>query len=121
MAIYEKIAVLGGGAFGVALAKIAAHRAKIIYLWARDKAVCRAINSLHTHPHKLSHIILPKQIYATIDLAEALLEAELVILTLPMGAMESVLAKASGYINESATVVSTAKGIVPESLALPCD
>lgn len=121
MANYDKIAVLGAGAFGIALTKIAAGRAKTVCLWARDEAVCQAINSLHVHPHKLSHVVLAKRVHATIDLAEALSKAEVVILTLPMEAMESVLARAANYIDEGATVVSTAKGIVPDTLALPCD
>lgn len=121
MASYEKIAVLGAGSFGLALGKIAAHRAKKVSLWARDEAVCTAINNLHTHPRTLTNIILPKHIHATNNLAEALDGAQAVILTLPMQALESVLREAGPLINSQAIVVSTSKGILPESLALPCD
>jgi glycerol-3-phosphate dehydrogenase (NAD(P)+) len=119
----KKIALLGGGAFGVALAKISALQFSEIVLWARDFFVCEHINSYHRHPQKLAHIELPKNIVATNNLSTALKNAHVVILTLPMGALESVLTQACHLFEPTANIISTAKGIAMSSagLKLPCD
>jgi glycerol-3-phosphate dehydrogenase (NAD(P)+) len=119
--MFEKIAILGGGAFGIALAKIAARHTSNLILWARDAQVCAHINKFHRHPTTLNNIILPEYVQATTDLAYALDKAPVVILTLPMQALRSVLVKARPFIDSKALVLNTAKGIEPCLLELPCD
>lgn len=119
--MFDKIAILGAGAFGVALAKIAASQAAHVVLWGRDPTVSTYINNQHSHPIKLSNIILPTWVRASTDLGEALHEASVVILTVPMQALRSVLTQARCHIDKKAIIVNTAKGIESPSLELPCD
>lgn len=121
MKAYEKIAVLGAGSFGVALSKLAALRAHEVVLWGRNAAVCDAINQTHHHPHSLSEIALPNNMRASLDLETTLKDAAVVILTLPLEAMDEVLFKAKPFFRDDALLVSTAKGITPSKLFLPND
>ena len=63
-----KIGVIGGGAWGTALAQVAAHGGQDVLLWARETEVVDAINSIHTNPLFLKDILLNPAIRATSDL-----------------------------------------------------
>ncbi len=117
----KNVAVLGAGAFGVALTKLAAHKAQSVRLWARDQAVVKNINERRHHPHRLTPITIPNNVVATADLSEALVKAQWIICAVPMAALGDVLFKAKDHIADDAIVVSTAKGIDVDSLKLPCD
>ncbi|HXW53106.1 MAG TPA: NAD(P)H-dependent glycerol-3-phosphate dehydrogenase [Myxococcota bacterium] len=117
----NKIVVMGGGAFGVALAKLLSEKSREVTLWARDEKICQAINETHHHPTRLSQITLLHHVVATTDLRQALCDARFVVLALPMAALRSVLDSAKAYFHEGAIIVSTAKGIEEASWALPCD
>lgn len=116
---FSKIAVLGGGAFGIALAKLASHKSDEVALWARDKNVCTAINQHHHHPTKLSNIKLPSSIIATSFLKDALSSTEIVIVALPIKALGSVMECAKSFLEKKAIIVSTAKGIDENTFFLP--
>jgi glycerol-3-phosphate dehydrogenase (NAD(P)+) len=117
----SNVAVLGGGAFGVALAKLAAEQSDKVTLWARDEVGCQYINRYRHHPTKLPSIVLPKNIVASSDLAVALGDAHVVIIALPMAALTEVLVKARGLFAKDAIIVCTTKGIDEETLCLPCE
>lgn len=113
------VAVIGGGAFGVALSNLAASKGYIVSLWARNSDVVEHINKFHHHPTLLKDIFLKPQIIATCDFHQALDQASYVILAIPMGAMKEVLKKISFLPNM--TLISTAKGILPDTLQLSMD
>lgn len=121
MSKFTKVAVLGGGAFGVALAKIAAEKTARVSLWARNEETCQYINQHHYHPAKLTNILLPKNIEATSDLAVALKDAPIVILALPMKALAEVLRLSKSHFLKDTIIVCTAKGIEEKTLSLSCD
>lgn len=121
MSKLEKVTVVGGGAFGVALAKLAADKSEEIALWARDAKVCASINQNRHHPTRLSNITLPRNVTALADLKLALVDARTVILALPMEALKPVLKQAHKLFSDDAVIVCTAKGIDEEGLALPSD
>ena len=61
----EKIAVVGGGAWGTALAQVAAHGGRDVLLWALEDDVVLAINRIHENPVYLKGQKLEKTIRAT--------------------------------------------------------
>jgi glycerol-3-phosphate dehydrogenase (NAD(P)+) len=66
----NKLAVIGGGAWGSALAQVAARAGREVLLWAMESDVVEAINGAHENPIFLPGIALDPAIRATGDLEE---------------------------------------------------
>ena len=66
----ERLAVIGGGAWGTALAQVVAKGGRDTLLWAREPEVVEAVNSAHENPVFLAGQKLEPAIRATADLAE---------------------------------------------------
>ena len=60
-----RIGVIGGGAWGTALASVAAREREPVLLWAREPEVVEAINTGHENPLFLAGVPLPRSIQAT--------------------------------------------------------
>lgn len=121
MTTFDKVAILGGGAFGVALSKLVSKKADSVMLWARNASICEGINEHRHHPTRLSQLFLPHAITATTDINTAVTSAEVVIVALPMVALADVLGRAKNSIADDAVIVCTTKGIEEKTLALPCE
>lgn len=65
-----KIGVIGGGAWGTALAQVAARGERPVTLWAREEEVVAAVNADHVNHAFLPGIALAPSIRATGDLAD---------------------------------------------------
>jgi glycerol-3-phosphate dehydrogenase (NAD(P)+) len=85
-----RIGVIGGGAWGTALAQTVAAREPVT-LWARSAEVIEAINRDHANPAYLPGANLSPAIAATGDLA-ALASCEILLVVTPAQAMRFVLA-----------------------------
>lgn len=88
-----KIGVIGGGAWGTALAQVAA-RAGPVTLWAREHDVVTAINRDHTNPLFLPDIALSPAINATASLGE-LADCDALLVVAPAQHVRAVLAEAT--------------------------
>ncbi|MEM7403155.1 MAG: NAD(P)H-dependent glycerol-3-phosphate dehydrogenase [Myxococcota bacterium] len=117
----HRIAVLGAGAFGTALACLLARQGKPCCLWARSKKIAQAINQQHQHPTRLKEVVLPNNIVATNSLTEALTHAQLVLSALPMHALQQVWQEAAVHVADGSTIVSTTKGIAHATMLLGSD
>lgn len=102
-----KVAVIGGGAWGTALAQVAAQGGERVMLWAREAEVVDSINRRHVNDLFLSGVPLSPAIVATGDL-DALGEADAVLVVAPAQHVRAVL----GARDFGATpLVLCAKGI----------
>jgi len=108
------VAVLGAGSFGTCLAMLCAREHEVT-LWARDPALAQAINRERRNPRYLQEAELPELVRATPDLAEALRGRELVICAVPSQGVREVLEQARAHLHPEAILVSTVKGIEPET------
>ncbi len=88
-----KIGVIGGGAWGTALAQVAAYGGRDVILWARETAVVGAINARHENTLFLAGVALSPTIRATEDLA-ALADMDAILVVAPAQHVGSVLAAA---------------------------
>lgn len=110
---YARIGVIGGGAWGTALAQNAAAGGDVI-LWAREGDVVRAINEQSVNPRFLPNIPLSRKIRATSQLDD-LADCDAVLVVAPAQHVRETLAAASiGF----APLVLCAKGIEAESKQL---
>ncbi len=105
------IAVLGGGAWGTALA-VAAHRAgNQVRLWARDQEIVDALNGGRGNERYLPGIAIADRIAATTDIGHALHGADTVLVVTPAQSLRPVLRQIDDLIAEGIPLVLCAKGI----------
>jgi glycerol-3-phosphate dehydrogenase (NAD(P)+) len=112
---FERIAVVGAGAWGVALANVAARAGRSVTLVARDAQAAAMIAKRRESPHLPGIRIDPR-----VDLAAALeLEAAAVLLAVPAQALREVAAKL--HVAPATPVVACAKGIEQHTLSFMTD
>jgi len=116
-----RAAVVGGGAWGSALAHLLAQGGHEVRLWAREEDVVEHINASHANPRFLAGATLDPRIRATGDLAQALAGAELVVYVAPSHVLRDVVRGAAGAVAGGALAVVATKGIERGSLALMTD
>src|SRR5215469_14994264 len=107
---YQKIAVIGGGAWGTALACVAAQNGHAVMLWAREPEVVESINSTHENALFLPDIPLPTNISAHAQLGVAA-EADAILAVVPAQHMRASLSQLATHIKLGTPVVLCAKGI----------
>lgn len=105
------VAVLGAGSWGTAFAKVLADAGRDVVLWARRRSVVNTLRTEHTNPEYLPGLRLPDRVRATDDAAEAITDAELVVLAVPSQTLRANLADWTPYLHPQSTLVSLMKGI----------
>ena len=102
-----KIGVVGGGAWGTALASVAAREGDPVLLWAREPDVVEAVNATHRNPLFLPDIPLPASIEATGSL-DAVSACDALLVVVPAQHIRSIL---SAMSVGTTPLVLCAKGI----------
>jgi glycerol-3-phosphate dehydrogenase (NAD(P)+) len=115
-----KIAVVGGGAWGTALALVAARAGNDVTLWAREAEVVQAINTRRENPLFLPGVTLDDGIEATTDFAE-LGAAKAVLLVVPTQPLRSVVSQLADALAAKVPLIICAKGIEQKTLELPTE
>ena len=110
-----KVAVIGAGSWGTAVAAIAASRTPTI-LWARREELATQINAEHRNGDYLADYPLPSALAATHDMEEAVHDADVVIMGVPSHGFRDILAEASAHIAGDTPIVSLTKGVEQETL-----
>jgi glycerol-3-phosphate dehydrogenase (NAD(P)+) len=111
----KRIAVIGAGNWGTALAVIAARKGHAVRLWSRNAEVIASIKQSRFNLRRLPHVQIPDSVVATIEINEALAGAELVVLAVPSHVMRAVLVSIEPQVNSQMIFVSAAKGIEIET------
>jgi glycerol-3-phosphate dehydrogenase (NAD(P)+) len=112
----ERIAVLGAGSWGTALAMVLADNGHEVRLWGHNPVQIDEINQQHTNKKYLPEITLPATIAGYSSLQEALNGIKIVILAVPTKAIREVIRKMSETKPEPLLIVHVSKGIEPDSL-----
>ena len=112
----KRIAIFGGGAWGAALALVAARAGAEVTLWARDPAIVAGINERHENPVYLPGIALDRAITATSELELALNGADAALLVVPAQFMRGVLGLLQPLLPGGLPLLLCSKGIETESL-----
>ena len=113
----ERIAVLGAGSWGTALAVHCARIGHEVDLWGRDAALMADLVRTRANTAYLPGIALDPQVRPTASLETALARATLVIAAVPSHGMRHVLRAAAPLLRDGAVLVSATKGLESESLA----
>jgi len=107
----SRVAVIGAGAFGTALACVARRAGSEAIIWARDPAIADSIASGKGNPVYLPDIALEPGITATTELAGALAGADAVLLVVPSQFLRAATENVAPLLPAGVPVVLCAKGI----------
>jgi len=107
---YNHVAVVGAGAWGTALALVAARAGRNVTLWSRETEVAEAIRTIHVNARFLPDVPLPANIVATANIADAS-RADAVLLTSPAQHVRAVAAEIAQTLTPQTPLVLCAKGI----------
>jgi glycerol-3-phosphate dehydrogenase (NAD(P)+) len=109
--------VIGGGAWGTALAQVCARAGLSVTLWAREPEVVAGVNAAHENPLFLPGVVLDAAIRATSDYAE-LAGSDLVLAVAPAQHLRASLAAFSPHVRQGLPILLCAKGVEQGSLKL---
>lgn len=112
----KRLAVIGGGAWGTALAQTAARAGASVMLWARDPVLVESVNRDHTNPVYLAGVALDQAIVATTDPRMALAGADGALIAVPAQFLRPVVAGMAPLLEPGLKLLLCAKGIEAGSL-----
>lgn len=115
-----KVAVIGAGSWGTALAQVAARNGNDVTLWARREEVARGINERHRNPDYLSSAELSPLVAATTDVGAAIEGAGAVISVTPSKHVRTTAESLRGLPASTPVVVCT-KGVEGETGMVPTE
>lgn len=104
------VSVIGGGAWGTALAQSLAHGGNAVTLWAREPEIVDDINARNVNRVFLPGISLHPTIRATADLAKAA-RCDAMLAVVPAQHMRGVMGKLARHLSADVPVVVCSKGI----------
>mmetsp|Transcript_35175 Transcript_35175/g.85129 ORF Transcript_35175/g.85129 Transcript_35175/m.85129 type:complete len:554 (+) Transcript_35175:352-2013(+) len=116
-----RIAVMGGGNFGLAMASICARQGYPTTLLVRDEKIANEINTKHQHPRYMQGITLPSRLRATHEPQECLPDATYIVHAVPCQYSRTFLEGVREYIPSNTPVLSVSKGIETTSLGFMAD
>ena len=104
------VAVIGAGSWGTTVAALAAENTPTV-LWARRAALAEEIDRDHRNSDYLPDHVLPERLRATADLAEAVRDADVLVMAVPSHGYREVAAEAARHLRPWVPVVSLTKGL----------
>ena len=107
----QRVTVFGAGSWGSTMAQVLHDAGNEVLLWGRNEDVVTEINTLHTNNNYLGNHVLPNDLKATSDLAEAFEWSLIYILAIPAQQLRKTLAEWKPLFRDDSIVVSTLKGI----------
>ena len=105
-----RVAVVGAGSWGTAVAGLVSNNADTV-LWVRRPDLADTIAERHENSDYLPGVALPAALRVTSDIGEACANADVVVLGVPSHGMRSVLMEAAEFVRPAVPVVSLAKGV----------
>jgi glycerol-3-phosphate dehydrogenase (NAD(P)+) len=111
----ERVAILGAGSWGTALAYLLGGKGARVTLWDRDDILTEQIRTLRRNPKYLPDTPLADTVDATSVMKNAVAGATWVIVAVASDGVRSVVAEASEFLEPQTTVLSACKGLDSET------
>ncbi len=107
----KKIAVLGAGSWGSALAKVLADNGQEVRIWGDNLLQIKEINEHHTNQHYLKNFVLPASVAAYSDLKSCVADVEAVLFVVPTKAIRSVAGQFVEVSCGKPVIIHASKGL----------
>ncbi|RQW20487.1 NAD(P)H-dependent glycerol-3-phosphate dehydrogenase [Bacillus sp. C1-1] len=111
----QKLAVIGAGSWGTALAVVLADNGHEVRLVARRQSQVDEINQLHTNEKYLGQVQLPESLTAYLEMEEAVRDADAIILVVPSKAMRETVQGLVAILEQPVPIIHASKGIEPNT------
>ncbi len=105
-----RVAVLGGGSWGTALAHVLAEGGHDACLFVRDASVAASIMTQHKNPHYVTQYVLHENVRAAVSF-EDLCHFDMYVLAIPAQSLRGYLQSIESYLPEGCILINTAKGL----------
>lgn len=111
----SKIAFLGGGSFGSALAVLLAEKDNIVSIYNRDENVVNEINQMRLNKKYLKDLKIPDGVTAFNNIDKTIQEADYIVLSVPSHVIRNMCKAIKGKVPNYIPIISIAKGIEEDS------
>lgn len=108
----KRIAVLGLGNFGTALARVWLEAGHEVVGWTVEEEVFAAIDATEINEKYLPGVVL-KGLRASMDIETSVKQADLVVFALPSGVVLEVVDQAIPFLTDGQILLDLAKGLAP--------
>ena len=106
-----KITILGGGAYGIALALMFNKNKCDITIWEKFEESCKKLKRTRVNDKVLPNIKIPTNIKITSNLKESIENSEIIVFAIPAAFVNDVAKELSKYINKKQHICIASKGI----------
>lgn len=106
-----KVAVIGAGSWGTALAQCVARNGHEVCLWARKQSVADGINQQHANPRYLSEVTLLEGVAATTSYEEAFAGASAAVIVTPSATYRETAQIIAPFVGGDLPLVLCSKGV----------
>ncbi len=114
-----KIAILGLGAYAIALAKVLHSSGKEIVMWSKFEDEANMVRSSRANSATLPDIFLPDDIDITTDLKKCTNRAEIIIIAVPMFAVRGVCCSLKEMLDKNQIICIVSKGVEKGTYMFP--
>lgn len=111
--------MLGGGAWGTAVAKVLAENGYEVNLWCREPEVVHEISKHHINAQFLPGVKLSENIKPTTSLAGAVRGCDIIFEAVPVRFLRSIVSQIKADVKPDSVWVTLSKGIEQGTLLLP--
>lgn len=116
-----KVAVIGAGSWGTALAHVLGTAGHDTLLWARKQEVCDGINGAHRNPRYLKDAALSERVRATSCYEEALEDACAVVVVTPSSVLRQAARDIAPFVSADTPIAICSKGVEADTGLLPVE
>lgn len=106
----KKIAVLGAGSWGSALAMLLCQKGHDVILWGKNSTEMAAMQEKRCNVTYLPNLIFPDNLKLTSDLAEAVANVDDILLVIPSHVYAEFLPKLKPLLNKKIGIATASKG-----------
>lgn len=107
----QKVAVLGPGSWGTALAQVLAENGHEVCIWGNNPVQINEINEQHTNKQYLPEIVIPSSIQGKTTMEECIEEADAILFVVPTKAIRAVAQEFAAKCKNQPLIIHASKGL----------
>lgn len=109
-----KIAIIGSGGWGTAIAILLANKGNDVYLWSWIQEETDRLNTDRENKEFLPGVKLPEAVICTHDMGECIRDAEVIVTASPSPAVRTTAKQMAEFVTDGQKIVNISKGLEGE-------